>query len=40
MFETPNGDDPDDYDDGGGNSTSPELMAMVPRTLGFWAIAE
>jgi len=38
LFETPRSDDPDDYDED--DSTSPELLAMVPRTLGFWAIAE
>jgi len=38
ITETPDSDDPSDYDDDGG-STSPELMAKVPRTLGFWAVA-
>jgi ubiquinone/menaquinone biosynthesis C-methylase UbiE len=40
IDEWPESADPDDYDEDPGNSTSPELKAMVPRTLGFWAVAE
>lgn len=39
IYEWPESADPDDYDDHG-NGTTPELMAKVPRTLGFWAVAE
>ncbi|NHN46120.1 class I SAM-dependent methyltransferase [Halostella sp. JP-L12] len=39
VWEWPQSDDPEDYDDDA-ESTSPELKAMVPRTLGFWAVAE
>jgi SAM-dependent methyltransferase len=34
----PGSDDPDDYDDGPLDSSRPELMAQVPRTLRFWAV--
>lgn len=33
----PGSDDPDEYDDDALNSTQPELMALVPRNLRFWA---
>jgi SAM-dependent methyltransferase len=36
----PGSDDPDDYDDEPLDSQRPELMAMVPRTLRFWAVAD
>lgn len=39
LWEWPQSDDPADYEDDT-KSTSPELKAMVPRTLGFWAVAE
>jgi SAM-dependent methyltransferase len=35
----PGSDDPDDYDDDPLESNQPDLMAMVPRTLRFWAVA-
>lgn len=35
----PGSDDPDEYDDGPLDSNQPELMALVPRTLRFWAVA-
>jgi len=34
----PGSDDPDEYDDDPLESTQPELMAQVPRTLRFWAV--
>ncbi|WP_226013319.1 class I SAM-dependent methyltransferase [Halomicrobium salinisoli] len=35
----PGSDDPDDYDDDPLESNRPELMATVPRSLRFWAVA-
>lgn len=35
----PGSDDPDEYDDDPLDSNQPELMAQVPRTLRFWAVA-
>ena len=35
----PGSDDPEDYDDDPLASNRPELMAMVPRSLRFWAVA-
>ncbi|MDS0276837.1 class I SAM-dependent methyltransferase [Halomicroarcula sp. S1AR25-4] len=40
VYEVPQSDDPDDYDEDPGGSSSPELRAKVPRTLGFWAVAD
>ncbi|HMB51464.1 MAG TPA: class I SAM-dependent methyltransferase [Natronoarchaeum rubrum] len=40
LWEWPQSDDPDDYDDEGAKSTSPELKAKVPRTLGFRAVVD
>ncbi len=41
ITETPNHDVPGDYDeDDVAPGTSRELLANVPRTLGFWAVAE
>ncbi|GGL70487.1 class I SAM-dependent methyltransferase [Halocalculus aciditolerans] len=34
----PGTDDPDDYDDDALASTQPDLMALVPRNLRFWAV--
>jgi SAM-dependent methyltransferase len=34
----PGSDDPDDYDDAPLESTQPELMAKIPRTLRFWMV--
>lgn len=36
----PGSDDPDDYDDDPLESNQPDLMAMVPRSLRFWAVVE
>lgn len=36
----PGSDDPDDYDDEPLESTQPDLMAMVPRHLRFWAVVD
>lgn len=35
----PGSDDPDEYDDDSFKSNQPELMALVPRNLRFWAVA-
>lgn len=39
MLE-PGSDDPEEYDDDPLESTQPDLMALVPRNLRFWTVAE
>lgn len=36
----PGSDDPEEYDDDPLDSNRPDLMAMVPRNLRFWAVAQ
>lgn len=40
MTEIPDKDDPEEYDDDPVDSNEPALMAKVPRSLRFWAVAE
>lgn len=39
IEETPDSDDPAEYEDDPLDSNQPDLMAMVPRSLRFWAVA-